>query len=752
MRSLLFVLLLLASPAFAEGTVQDSDGLPVAGATINLKPTHTGYEAEIVLPAEKYTDATLSSSDPIIKPVLSKRFEMQEATPPVPASQVDADKPSTPAGQAQPKAPTSFAKLVTVVLTNGAIPQGQYRFTLKLAGAAPVSRDLVLAVPASRLDPLDTLVVVSEWAKPSAFGEALTANQPQIWETSQKGWLTHLKLDQKGQTDAGADPAGRIKPKSANLADVGLGQNGLILLGRDYALDGSFPLGTAKGKLVLSADQLADPVTFNFEVRSRIWVVWLFVPMLIGLALGYGARTGLANFLAVSQEKDRCYDLLALIDQTLAQDKDPTFQTAAKAARADALAAVRKKKVDEIKQATDTAQTKFQDARNALAKSRSDLRQTIAGFSAVVRASYHLPQAIKNSLENARSNIDAKLNSDAAFNNVTAAQADFDSVRSAVKQTTVDEGGKWVKAAGDLSGVIDLIGPAFGLAGTDELRAKLKAIVDPVRDALKKLNDDTTSDTKPLKDAFDALHSNIYALQQFRDSVSSAVTQQIVHLEQILSGKPLPKRPDWDNWIVSAKAFAAALQGLAAEGPDVAALSAAGVPLAEGLRAALQAQVSDDAARTQIETLLKENKVIDAVTKVAELVRPRGAVGEGEVKGPVPQMDSGQVVAEATTPTIQAPNAVPAAPMVSVAYPAAVEPDASAIQLIRARNRGITETAGFLQTALFGVVIVGAGYFLFADKWIGTPADFAAVLFWAFGTDIGADAAATAAKAYKKPA
>jgi hypothetical protein len=474
--------------------------------------------------------------------------------------------------------------------------------------------------------------------------------------------------------------------------------------------------------------------------------------MLIGLALGYSARTGLANFLAVSREKDRCYDLLALIDQALAKDKDPTFQTAAEVARTDALAAGRKKKVDENKQATDAAQTKFQDARTALAKSRSDLRQTIAGFSAVVRASYHLPKAIKESLENARSNIDAKLNSDASFNNVTAAQADFDPVRSAVKQTTVDEGGKWVRAASDLNGVIDLIAPAFGLAGTDELRAKLKAIADPVRDALKKLNDDTTSDIKPLKDAFDALHSNIYALQQFRDSVSSAVTQQIVRLKQILSGKPLPKLSDWDNWITSAEGFAAALQGLVAEGPDVATLSAVGLPLAERLRAALQAQVSDEAARTQIEPLLKDNKVVDAVIKVAEFVRPRGVAGEGEVKGSVPRTDAGQVVAEATTQTIQAPSAVPAPPMVSIAYPAAVEPDASAIQLIQARTRRGIETAGFLQTALFGVVIVGAGYFLFADKWVGTPADFAAVLFWAFGTDIGADAAATAAKAYKKPA
>jgi hypothetical protein len=77
--------------------------------------------------------------------------------------------------------------------------------------------------------------------------------------------------------------------------------------------------------------------------------------------------------------------------------------------------------------------------------------------------------------------------------------------------------------------------------------------------------------------------------------------------------------------------------------------------------------------------------------------------------------------------------------------------DASADSaLLQARIERDIEAAGLLQTLIFGVVIVGAGYFQFADKWIGTPMDFAAALFWAFGTDVGADAATTAAKTFKK--
>jgi len=57
---------LFVSPVYAQGTSQDADGIPGSGATINLKPTSSGYEADIILPAAKYTRQVLSSSDPVI--------------------------------------------------------------------------------------------------------------------------------------------------------------------------------------------------------------------------------------------------------------------------------------------------------------------------------------------------------------------------------------------------------------------------------------------------------------------------------------------------------------------------------------------------------------------------------------------------------------------------------------------------------------------------------------------------------------
>ena len=39
-------------------------------------------------------------------------------------------------------------------------------------------------------------------------------------------------------------------------------------------------------------------------------------------------------------------------------------------------------------------------------------------------------------------------------------------------------------------------------------------------------------------------------------------------------------------------------------------------------------------------------------------------------------------------------------------------------------------------TGIYAAVIAVGGYFLFAGKWTGTPADFAAVFFWAYASTL----------------
>ena len=154
-------------------------------------------------------------------------------------------------------------------------------------------------VPAAKVDPIETLVVYRD-----LHGGKIVANQPQILESSGKQWLTGLSFLQRGNTDAGAEPAGRLQTKG-KIADLPPGGSRLIVLDLDYALAGDFPLGVAKGKLVLKADQLADSVNFGFEIHSRIWFVWMFVPMALGLLLAWASRTWLTGRVNLAREKEK---------------------------------------------------------------------------------------------------------------------------------------------------------------------------------------------------------------------------------------------------------------------------------------------------------------------------------------------------------------------------------------------------------------------------------------------------------------
>jgi hypothetical protein len=57
----------------------------------------------------------------------------------------------------------------------------------------------------------------------------------------------------------------------------------------------------------------------------------------------------------------------------------------------------------------------------------------------------------------------------------------------------------------------------------------------------------------------------------------------------------------------------------------------------------------------------------------------------------------------------------------------------------RARTLKELAAAQFWQMAIAGIGIAVAGYFLFAEKFMGTPAEMAAIFFWGFGLDVSVD-------------
>jgi hypothetical protein len=720
------------APASADPT---DNGLPGAGFNVTLKPTPNGFEVSIVLPREsKFTDAKLSSTDPSVSALLDQRVdkEAQPSRAAEPTKSGDASQPTKP--------PPAYVTLVTVLLKTAKIRQGAYPLTLTaVGGSGPVIRDLWLVVPAAKIDPIDTLVVVNE------RGGQIKANQPQIWESSQRAWLTNITLDQKNDTTSNGDPAGRIKAK-AKLEDIPPGRSELIEFDKAYVLDGTFPLGKVTGKLVLQADQFAAPVLFNFEVQTRIFPYSIFVPIAVGLFFGWLARKWLTQKQQLNQEKQKTYALVAMIDEALQHNEDHTFVEAARAAREQAIRAATRPTADEVKTETSAAQTVFQTALVELNTRRGSLDQRIAAFRVTLSAGYRLPSPLANEVTETRTLLEVGL-PELDRNNVAVAEGKLDSVRETLAKVAVHEARQWLAGADSFDSAIDVLAPLLGAQATD-FKTRSKAFRDSLSLAVRQLEDDPTDSLDKLKAVLDSLHAAVYALENLQANVATVIERQVSRWIAVLTGANLPQREAWQRWADEAKGFAKTIRETPAAdvgNPRGQADSSATTLLAH-FREALLSQAAAQTERAEVEPLIKADKYSEAVDKVADHNSPVSAAEVRDMgsRGPV------RAAAEAALDMVYfAPPNVPTPSIVygfSAPPPGAVIP-VSVLAALSQRDLQVTST---LLSLIYAALIAVAGYFLFADKWIGTPLDFATVFFWAFATDVGADAATTAAKGLNK--
>jgi len=726
MRWIFLVVVLLMAPAL----VRAADELPASGAALALKPTPTGYEARITLPPQKFVDARIRSPDEGLAKLL-RMTAWKEETP-------AAAPPAQPAGGMP-------LKLLTVTLTSGAIAQGQYPVTLSLAGAAPETRDFLVVVPAAKVEPIDTLVIYRD-----RYGGDTFANQPQVLESSGKQWLTHISFMQRGNTDAGPEPAGRLQPKG-DIANLPPGGSKLIELDRDYVLVGEFPLGIAKGKLVLKADQLAEPVSFNFEIHSRIWFSWMFAPMLLGLALGYASRKWLTGQLNLAREKEKPLALLTAIEASLARNADGPFQRAARAAGEDAKRATQQRTVDEIRTSGTAAQTAFDAAVVALSDRRSAFDKALAEFRAVVETPYRLPAEAERPLSLMRRHLDDGLEG-VASNDVETAGRTLGDARAALARAIAQASRPWERAMTALEMAMEALAPVAGPTVTADAVKALRSIEEAVSRARQKIEATPLATVESIKATLEALHGGIYSVESLLTQFAAAIEQEVTHATRILSPLPLQDDAAWHQWTAAARQRATILTKLEVIGPSqlVDSLGAEKSDLPSMLLAALATQLTsgDKAEVRQLAKAVEQGGASAGATKLAELLETLQSKAPVGGPGPPPAVAQDAVPVEALKAPVLLPAVQP--PSIAVRQVEVWRDGLVPAAVLVADNRRRIETSNWMLTCIYGAVIVVGGYFLFASKWVGTPADFAAIFFWAYAIDIGADAAVNAAKAARQ--
>jgi hypothetical protein len=707
-----------------------ADGLPAAGAALALKPTPLGYEARIDLPPQKFVEARISSPDPGLSPLL-RMTSWKEETPAPP-----------PPGAPAPLAAT-LLKLLTVTLTSGAIAQGQYPVTLSLAGTEPKTIDFLLVVPAARIEPIDTLIVYrNRWP-----GDTV-ANQPQILESSGRQWLTNISLMQRGETDAGPEPAGRLQV-NGKIADLPPGGSGLIELGKDYALEGDFPLGIAKGKLVLKADQLAEPVNFTFEIHSRIPFVWMLVPMVLGLLLSWASRNWLTGQLNLAREKQKPLALLTAIEASLARNADSAFQASAQAVWNDTKQATQLRTREEVQVAATAAQTKFETAVAALTTRRAAFDMALAEFRAVVETPYRLPAEAARSLLLMRRHLDDGLEG-VAPNDVELAGRALDEARAGFGQALVQASHTWERTMTALAAAMEALAPVAGPTVTVDTVKALRSVEQTVSQARQKIEATPLPTVESIKALLEGLHGGIYSVESLLSQFAAAIEQEVAHAQRILGPLSLQDDSAWAKWTAAARQRATVLTNLAVSDPGqlMESLRVAGeLDLRAMLLDALAAQLAagDKAEVTQLATAVEQGGASAGASKLAELLQNvplHAKTPVGVAIAPRPAAP-----AEAPKAPVQLPAVQP--PSVSLRHVEAWRDGLVPTAVLVADNRRRIETSDWMLSCIYATVIIVGGYFLYASKWIGTPADFAAVFFWAYAIDIGADAAVNAAKAIR---
>lgn len=739
-----FVLLLFAMSGYASTAFEK--GLPAPGSSLTLAPTTDGYEVSFEVGFdENFTDLKVSSSDAAL--TLDPLVTKTEVTP-------------------------VRVKRVLVRVKGGKLRAKPYPLTIVATRKIKkdnkevqeqIERDVLLVVPPSTLDAPATLVINRTCATAVMGGACLwteaeiDAKVPQLAETTRRGWITGISISQKGVIGSDDEPAGTLEPKDTIDDITPAVDHRSLEYNTNYTLKGNFPLGTVKGTLLIQADQLATPLSAAFEIRTKTTAMLLLIALLLGLAIGCLTRSFLKGRHDLNHEKQKTFALLALIDAALASTEDEKLKSALGEARKLANEAAQINKAGEIetvKTKTVDSQKLFDAAQTALRTSRTETDQAYADTLRLLRAPWRVSERLATAVAHARADLEAML-PQRPKNNLTKELETLDAELANVLGVADEEVARYSTALAENKAVIKLLAPLMDPIGATTLGSLPKPETKPGKTALPATRDKLLP---ALRSALEYVDESGSYIDDSLKNARTFVLTQLSAWEQQLAAALLRARPSWDKWLQDARELMRAVgETPKNSGASIAKLGAESRRLTERLSESLLEQV-EETDKAAVQEKLTATAFASAISKVEALTRRivplraakggslegRGAVGNDAIFAVEPaERGNSQVQILVSGGTRNVPN---------VAFGVAPSPqsDAAASAILAAASRRTLEVTGLGLNLIYAAVIVAGGYWLFEESWVGTLRDFAVAFFWAFTTDIGADAATSAVKGLKK--
>lgn len=614
---------------------------------------------------------------------------------------------------------------------------GTYIVALEFSvpGEPPVATTLQLVRPSAVLQPPGTLIVervlTMPWSQPRGVGPPLM-----LLETSRRTGLTDIQIASPNplgseHIDVTVPPVDcPSRPMAADSQPDRQAGNFQVAPGSArclaYLAQGAFPWGSQMQAYSLTASELAAPVPITFDVRTRLWRVYVVIYILLGGLVGFLVKIRLQQRIDREEARALGFDLQERVAADLAKRRDSTFRAALDDPFKALERAMAATKVEDIAAARSALDTAWRAALADLATRRSTAEQLIDRLRSIAETQWQVPPTLLDAINELR--LDAVrsrelLGSDAVTEATMVATTAVVGSRNRVAAALVE----WQ------DGVVDMLEavvtssvalPAAVVPVATAAVAEARLLLGSTRLSAVASADDLitalSGASTELRAARKVARVVALALDQETDRVAAIFGRSRDGISEVAAAVEAVKRALFD-------AIDRPDRGQSLARTSLAALNEAWKSTFEAIGGgSLPKAVSD---------LLDQRRFGEAATALVDALR-----GESDEPASAVPRDMRPLVAADDSST-------PIRLFSTRTDPADV---LAPIRALRARTQGEIARAKLLQTAVVALLACLVGYGLFAPKFVGDYQDFLIIFFWAFGLDLSVDAVARLAPAARR--
>jgi hypothetical protein len=576
---------------------------------------------------------------------------------------------------------------------------------------------LRIVVPAASLKAPGTLVIERTLPPLIWKGEPNDDMPPlRLRESSKQSRLTEISLEQNGAAKRG-DKTTTAAVTFDDVAAIGPGRKGSAT----YDLVGSAfdDPGTVTGSVDIDADELAAPISFDYEVRitrseDLIWIV-----AALGVVLGFLVRVFLQRVIDLSRAKEAAADLARRIEDAANRGDETLREKLAEAE--DELSPAFDwfvRTTASVETAVKAAEKTYGDAVKDFTKRTQEATDEQTRLGAIVDTEWALPASLEAAFTDARAAL-VTAKRDLDLDDVDRARDAQLEAERRLRGSIVEELARW---KGDVRSLTDMIAepppvPASIADTVDQTVKDVRASLDALPDAA----DAQPAATLPLLDksvrAVDRLRRVLLTTQVEVNAVRARIADRLADAE--LLERALRNYGEIAN---AAEANPQQIRDRYRE-------------LIESLRDVVSRANPAD----ETEGLIAQGRYLDAV--------PQPAAKETALGGDV---------ATTTAPALLTlfaldPHGGPPRASATAAG-ARVREALPSSKTLRRRAATTLFAAWFLQWLITSAFAVAVAFWLFSEGWDGTWNDILEVFIWAFALDVSANTLIEQWRGAQKPA